>query len=111
MLRILMLAGTVLALAGCSSLNMFVAGDLQNAAAIATANGDTQGAQCSSALAGALIPSPTPADDAFFTKFERVKLIEGILKSPACAPITAQVLLNGTKAVPILGNVLGVAGL
>lgn len=38
-------------------------------------------------------------------------LIEGILKSPACAPITAQVLLNGTKAVPILGNVLGVAGL
>lgn len=101
---------TLLALAGCSSLNMFVAGDLQNAAALATANGDAQGATCAGALAGAFQPTPAPAADGFFVKFERGKLAEGAIRSPACAPITAQVLINLSKATPILGNVIGVAG-
>lgn len=105
---------TAIAVSGCSTssggLGMFINGDLTNAAAVATANGDTAGAQCATALAGATMPTPTPTNDGLFTIIERKRLVGDALKGPQCAPITAQVLINATHAVPILGNVLGTVG-
>lgn len=71
-----------------------VQGDLANAAALATAAGDTEGAACATALQAAVASTPMPADDGAFTLIERKRLAKGALQSTACAPIVVELVAS-----------------
>ena len=87
-----------LALAGCSQAQMFAAGDLSNASALATAVGDTAGATCWDGLMPAVGATPAPQSDGLAVLAERKRLLLGAISGP-CAPIVAEALVQKIQRV------------
>lgn len=95
------------ALAGCSTqLQGFTAVDLTNAAALATAGGDTASVACWVGLGMAAATTPVPASEGLATLAERKRLAMSAIYGP-CAPILAPALLMALgKTVPAPFNLL-----
>lgn len=92
--RLLALAATLLALSACSGqLQQFTAGDATNAGVIATKGGDVAGAQCWTALGGAVMASPDPTTDGLAVLVERYRLAQGVAAGP-CAPVILPIILQ-----------------
>jgi hypothetical protein len=90
-----------LCLGGCAQVGQFAADDAQNAAAIATAVGDTTGEACWPALAttgNAIAASGNSAG--VLTALEQKRALQMALKDAACQPIWAGVLAELLKATP-----------
>ncbi len=91
----------VLWLGGCAQLGQVAAQDATNATAIASAVGDTAGAQCWPALAttgGAISAAGNSAG--VFTAIEEKRAVRLALQNPACQPIWAGVLAELLKLTP-----------
>lgn len=91
-----LLGGFALGLAGCAAtqkVQMFAAGDLANAAAIAQASGDQSGAQCWSGLGPVAMATPNPQADGLATKAERLRVLRQELTGP-CGGVLAQAILD-----------------
>jgi hypothetical protein len=88
-------------LGGCAQVGQFAAGDAQNAAAIATAVGDTAGAACWPALAttgNAIAAGGNSAG--VLTGIEEKRAVQMALQNAACQPVWAGVLAELLKATP-----------
>ena len=95
-----LLGGFALGLAGCAAtqkVQMFAAGDLANAAAIAQASGDQNGAQCWSGLGPVAMATPNPQADGLATKAERLRVLRQELTGP-CGGVLAQAILDAQAA-------------
>lgn len=90
-----------LGLSACSQLGKFTEGDLGNAAALATAGGDTAGAQCWNGLAPAAAPSPMPQTDGIAVVAERDRLLHAAVSGPCGAVLAPALLKLLGKALPI----------
>lgn len=100
----------LLVLAGCaqadSGLQMFVAGDLANAAAISAAAGDAVGAQCAKALMPVAMASPNPAQDGLLVVEARKRAL-ALALAGGCGQVVAPALLSAIgKVVPQPFNLL-----
>lgn len=87
-------------LAGCSQVQMFTAGDLANATALAIAGADAPGAACWNGLVPAAAASPDPADDGVAVLAERKRLLAQAVSGPCGAIIAPAILQAIGKAVP-----------
>jgi hypothetical protein len=88
-------------LGGCTQLGQFTAGDAQNAAAIATAVGDSAGEACWPVLAttgNALVASGNSVG--LLTTLEEKRAVQMALQNPACQPVWVGVLAELLKATP-----------
>lgn len=92
-----LLGGFALGLAACSQVQMFAAGDLANAAAIAQASGDQNGAQCWAGLGPVAMATPHPQADGLATKAERLRVLRQELTGP-CGGVLAQAILDAQAA-------------
>jgi hypothetical protein len=90
--RLLALA-VILTFSACSGLQQFTAGDVANAVVIATKSGDTMGAQCWTALGGAVMASPDPTTDGLAVLVERYRLAQGVAAGP-CAPVILPIIMQ-----------------
>jgi hypothetical protein len=91
----------ILALAGCSGVRQFAAGDLANAGALAKGGNDPLAAACWVGLAAAAAPTPDPADDGAAVLAERKRLIVQAVGAGPCAAVVAPMLLQDIgKAIP-----------
>jgi hypothetical protein len=90
-----------LCLGGCARVGQFAAGDAQNAAAVATAVGDTAGAACWPALAttGNAIAA-VGSSAGVLTAIEEKRALQMVLQNAACQPVWAGVLAELLKATP-----------
>jgi hypothetical protein len=88
-------------LSACSQLGKFTEGDLGNAAALASAGGDTVGAQCWNGLAPAAAPSPTPQADGIAVVAERDRLLHAAISGPCGAVVAPALLKLLGKALPV----------
>ena len=91
--KLLKIAGITVALSGCATGVQFVAGDAQTAAAVANAAGLPSDAQCwnnYAAIAGVLGPAAGAAG--ILTTVETKRAVQATMGSPACLPITTQLL-------------------
>lgn len=99
-----LLVGLSLALSACAftqRVQMFTAGDIANAEAVAAAGGDKTGAACWAALEPAVAPAPNPNAEGLATGAERSRLLQATLGGP-CGGVAAPVLLSALKSVPSL---------
>lgn len=88
-------------LGGCAQLGQFTANDAQNAAAIATAVGDSAGAACWPVLAttgNAVAAAGNPAG--LLTAIEEKRAVQMALEDATCQPVWAGVLAQLLKATP-----------
>jgi hypothetical protein len=88
-------------LSACAQLGKFTEGDLENAAALATAGGDTVGAQCWDGLAPAAASSPMPQTDGIAVIAERDRLLHAAISGPCGAVVAPALLKLLGKALPI----------
>jgi hypothetical protein len=96
-------AAIVLALwlGGCAEIGQFTAGDAQNAAAIATAVGDSAGASCWPVLAttgNAIAANSNSAG--LLTAIEEKRAMQMALQNTACQPVWTDALAELLKATP-----------
>jgi hypothetical protein len=97
----------ILALAGCSGVRQFAAGDLANAGALATAGNDSIGAMCWVGLAAAAAATPNPAADGAAVLTERKRLIQQAVAAGPCAAVVAPMLLQDIgKVIPAPFNLV-----
>jgi hypothetical protein len=88
-------------LGGCAQVGQFAAGDAKNAAAIATAAGDTAGAACWPVLATTGTAIAAAGNSAgLLTAIEEKRAVQMALQAPACQPVWAGVLAELLKATP-----------
>ncbi len=88
-------------LGGCAQVGQFAAGDAQNAAAIATAVGDTAGAACWPVLATAGNAIATTGNSSgLLTAIEEKRALQMAVQNAACQPVWAGVLAELLKATP-----------
>ncbi len=88
-------------LGGCAQIGQFAAGDAQNAAAIATAVGDSAGATCWPVLAATGNAVAATGNSAgLLTAIEEKRAVQMALQAPACQPVWAGVLAELLKATP-----------
>ena len=88
-------------LGGCAQVGQFAAGDAQNAAAIATAVGDSAGEACWPLLAttgNAVAASGNSVG--LLTTLEEKRAVQMALQNAACQPVWAGVLAELLKATP-----------
>jgi len=88
-------------LGGCAQVGQFAAGDAQNAAAIATAVGDSAGEACWPLLAttgNAVAASGNSVG--LLSTFEEKRAVQMALQNAACQPVWAGVLAELLKATP-----------
>jgi hypothetical protein len=88
-------------LGGCTQVGQFAAGDAQNAAAIATAVGDSAGEACWPVLAmtgNAFVASGNSVG--LLTTLEEKRAVQMALQNAACQPVWAGVLAELLKATP-----------
>jgi hypothetical protein len=88
-------------LGGCAQVGQFAAGDAQNAAAIATAVGDSAGEACWPVLAttgNAVAASGNSAG--LLTTLEEKRAVQMAVQNAACLPLWAGVLAELLKATP-----------
>lgn len=88
-------------LGGCARVGQFAAADAQNAAAIATAVGDSAGASCWPVLANtgnAIAAAGSSAG--VLTAIEDKRALRIALQEPVCQPVWAGVLAELLKATP-----------
>jgi hypothetical protein len=104
-LAALAIAGIV-AISGCAQVQQFTAGDLANAAALATSGKDSVGASCWAGLAPAAAASPQPSTDGFAVLAERKRLAQAAVGGSCGAVIAPALLQDVGKAVPAPGNLL-----
>lgn len=99
---LVLVIGLSLALSACAfkqQVQMFTAGDIANAEAVAAAGGDKTGAACWAALEPAVAPAPNPNAEGLATGAERSRLLQATLGGP-CGGVAAPVLLSTLKSVP-----------
>ena len=88
-------------LGGCAQVGQFAAGDAQNAAAIATAVGDSAGAACWPVLATAGNAIATTGNSpGVLTAIEEKRALQMAVQNAACQPVWAGVLAELLKATP-----------
>jgi hypothetical protein len=88
-------------LGGCAQVGQFAAGDAQNAAAIATAVGDSAGAACWPVLATAGNAIATTGNSSgVLTAIEEKRALQMAVQDAACQPVWAGVLAELLKATP-----------
>jgi hypothetical protein len=88
-------------LGGCAQVGQFAAGDAQNAAAIATAVGDSAGAACWPVLATAgNAIAATGNSPGVLTTIEEKRALEMAVQNATCQPVWAGVLAELLKATP-----------
>jgi hypothetical protein len=88
-------------LGGCAQVGQFAAGDAQNAAAIATAVGDSAGAACLPVLATAgNAIAATGNSPGVLTTIEEKRALEMAVQNATCQPVWAGVLAELLKATP-----------
>jgi len=88
-------------LAGCAQVGQFGAGDAQNAAAIATAVGDSAGAACWPVLATAgNAIAATGNSPGVLTAIEEKRALQMAIQNATCQPVWAGVLAEFLKATP-----------
>ena len=80
-------------LSACSGVQKFTVGDLSNASAIATSNGDSSANVCWVALGGAIMASPEPANDGLAVLIERNRLVTGVANGP-CASVILPIIMQ-----------------
>jgi hypothetical protein len=88
-------------LGGCAQVGQFAAGDAQNAAAIATAVGDSAGEACWPLLAttgNAVAASGNSVG--LLSTIEEKRAVQMALQNAACQPVWAGVLAELLKATP-----------
>ena len=86
---------------GCTQVGQFAAGDAQNAAAIATAVGDSAGEACWPVLAttgNAFVASGNSVG--LLTTLEEKRAVQMALQNAACQPVWAGALAELLKATP-----------
>ncbi len=88
-------------LGGCAQVGQFATGDAQNAAAIATAVGDSAGAACWPVLATAGNAIVTIGNSSgVLTAIEEKRALQIAVQNAACQPVWAGVLGELLKATP-----------
>jgi len=88
-------------LGGCAQVGQFTADDAQNAAAIATAVGDSAGAACWPVLATTGNAISAAGNSAgVLTAIEEKRAVQMTLQDAACQPVWAGVLAELLKATP-----------
>ena len=88
-------------LGGCTQVGQFAASDAENAAAIATAVGDSAGATCWPVLATAgNAIAATGNSPGVLTTIEEKRALEMAVQTPTCQPVWAGVLAELLKATP-----------
>jgi hypothetical protein len=88
-------------LGGCAQVGQFAADDAQNAAAIATAVGDSCGAACWPVLATAgNAIAATGNSPGVLTAIEEKRALQMAVQSATCQPVWAGVLAELLKATP-----------
>jgi hypothetical protein len=103
MMRTILAAALALSVVSCAQVDKFTLTDISNAGAIATAAGDTAGADCwaplGAAVGAATAPTPSPQDDGVAVLIERTRLgagLQAVAMGP-CAPVIVQGLLKAGK--------------
>ena len=91
-----------ISLGACAYLDTKLARDAGVAEAYATANGDTEGAQCAGALQKAFT---VPPGGGILTAVEKKRVLSGVVEHGACTPQAAQLLGQ------LLQNIPGVSGI
>ena len=90
-----------LGLRGCAQVGQFAAGDAQNAAAIATAVGDSAGVACWPLLATAGNAIATTGNSSgVLIAIEEKRALQMAVQNAACQPVWAGVLAELLKATP-----------
>jgi hypothetical protein len=100
----LLLAATLAACSAEHQVERFTAGDLANAAALATKGNDPVGAMCWTGLEAAAASTPQPGDDGLAVLGERARLAAATV-SGACGGVIAPVLVRDVgKIIPLPVN-------
>lgn len=103
----LTLAGLLMIwISGCAEVGQYTAGDAQNAAAVATAVGDSAGAACWPVLATTGTAISAAGDNpGILVGIEEKRAVQMALQNASCQPVWAGVLaelLKATPAAPLL---------
>lgn len=100
-MRMFLAAGLAAALlGGCAPLGQFTAADATQAAALATAVGDSAVVACFAGLAAVGNAAATATKPGLLTAIEEKRAAKTALENPACAPIYAGALADLLKATP-----------